>query len=218
MNEINEMQNTDEKRIMILVGCDVYNRYSSLYAIFYGIFYVGMIITYAIYTPEFLDMSFNWKVFTPIIYLNVCVLVLFRFGKYHPRLRLAIKCLAHLFFLGTYHQMLYLYDNFKNFEPLFSAIVDVLSDFTEYFEKKVYWEIFALVCLFFFIILAFIIGGATILSPAIILFLKFFLLAYIAFMMLLFPFVFYFYHVFMWVTYPILLVVDYHFIASRWIK
>jgi hypothetical protein len=218
--EINSMefenQSDQQKRIRILVGSPIYNHYATLYGFLYPILYCGMLLSYVIYTPDLIEKSLDWKVYTPILYLTFCIGVLFFYGQYNYKIRLGVKIFGQLFFVGTYQQLLYIYDNLQNFDDLLGAIVEIIDNFCEHFNTKKYWQIFGYVVLGIFIISVILMKNRAVLAPLGALIFKFIVLAYIALMMLLFPIVFYFWHIFIWATYPIIVLVDLRHIYIHW--
>lgn len=203
-NLINENEENERYDLLIksLISNEFYSKYSYLIGILYIALYICFIITYAIYKPELMEMSFEWKVYGPIAYLAfiLCLLVIERTSN-TPKKVLFLKSISSFFFVGTYHQMLYIYDNILNFPVLFTEIIEWINLISEYFDKEIFWVVMGIIIAFVSIAIIFIAGPVGTLGGIIVIQLVFLMFGIIFFLMLLFPISFYFYQILIWPTY-----------------
>jgi hypothetical protein len=214
---INENENDDNRNekydmlIKSLISNEFYSTYSYLIGIMYISFYICFIITYAIYKPELLKMSFEWKVYGPIVYLAFILgLLSIECTSNTPKKLLFLKSISNFFFVGTYHQMLYIYDNILNFTVLFTEIIDWINFISDYFDKDKFWVVMGIIIAVVSIMIILIAGPVGTLGGIIVIQLVFLMFGLIFFLMLLFPISFYFYQILIWPTYISMLLYEFY--------
>lgn len=206
-------------RVNHLLGSPLFQQYAVWHGLLYVLFFCLMMLVYEICAPELLEKSLDPKVYGPVVYVAVLVLTIFFFGNNRPKLRLLVKLLSGLFFVGTYYQLFYIYDNYRNFNRVFESITDFIDEISFHISTKRYWEIVGYIVLGFTVIgvLAAKRGKASalFLVPVSVVLAKFILIAIFFAMILLFPFVCYFYQTLLWITYPLLVMHDLNFILTH---
>lgn len=191
----------------ILLGTEFYQCYASMFLHLYPCIFVSFMITYLIYLPEKIEYSLKWQVYVPNLYLVLLILTL---GWVEQTIenRLIVKYMSNLFFVGSYQQVMYVFDNFNNFLPLYAKIIENIDNFSEYFDDDYFWMVVGIIIACCTVMAIFTISAPGILMGVVVIMLLFLLVGIIYFMMMLFPFCFYFYQAFMWTVYPTLLLHD----------
>lgn len=200
-----------EKLIDHLLGTDFFMSYSLLIGILYLSMYVCFMIMYAIYKPELLQKSFEWKVFVPYIYLGIvlCLFLTDFVNKCNKR-KLFMKMMSSLFFVGSYHQMTYIYDNILNFKPIYKEIIDWINKISAYFDDDFFWFVLGMIMVAASAGVIVLFGPFGLLTSIVVIQLVFLMFGIIFFVMVLFPIVFYFYQIILWPVYFSMLAHDFY--------
>ncbi len=198
--------------VNILLGSDEFRIYSVLLAGIYLSSYVCFIITYAIYKPELLEKSFEWKVYAAYVYMFIILVLLsIDYDYRNSEKKLALKMASNFFFVGSYQQFMYIYDNLMNFTVLYTEIIDRINEISEYFNDDTFWMVMGIIIAIVSVIVIFMAGPVGTVMGVIVIQVVFLIFGIVFFLMIIFPICFYFYQMIVWIIYVPLLVYDlYH--------
>lgn len=193
-----------------LLGTELFKRYSVTFLAMYPILFVLFMVVYASCLPHLLQESYKWQVWAPNAYLGALGLVLCFFGN-DIRVRVMIRYMSLLFYLGIYHQVFYIYDNLVHFPQVFRIVVEDIGAISDKFNTEEFWVVVGIIVAVFFVVFTFVIGGAAIFIGIPVIMLIFIVMSFVFLLMLILCFSLYMYQVSIFLICPYWTVYDtYH--------